>query len=70
MREMNRSISPISPENERAVAYSSEMDDNAHGPYYPPFVTDAVTSSSFGQIQAVTVTYTDTYFLCSNYQRS
>ncbi|MCX6578633.1 MAG: RHS repeat-associated core domain-containing protein, partial [Candidatus Aminicenantes bacterium] len=63
--DMNRSISPISPGNERAEAYSNEMDDNAHGPYYPPFVTDAVTSSSFGQIQAVTVTYTDTYYIYS-----
>ncbi|MCX6580330.1 MAG: RHS repeat-associated core domain-containing protein [Candidatus Aminicenantes bacterium] len=60
---MNRSISPISPGNERAEAYPSEMDDTTHGPYYPPFVTDAVISSSFGQIQAVTVTYTDTYYI-------
>jgi RHS repeat-associated protein len=62
---MDNSISPISPGNERAEAYPNEMDDNAHGPYYPPFVTDAVISSSFGQIQAVTVTYTDTYYIYS-----
>jgi RHS repeat-associated protein len=63
--DMNRSISPISPGNERAEAYSNEIDYTAHGPYFPPVTTDSVTFSSFGQIQAVTVTYTDTYYIYS-----
>ncbi|MCX6580332.1 MAG: RHS repeat-associated core domain-containing protein [Candidatus Aminicenantes bacterium] len=63
--DMNRSISPIPTGNEMAEAYPREMDYNAHGPYFPPVTIDTVTSSGFGQIQAVTVTYTDTYYIYS-----
>ncbi len=62
---MNRSMSTISMGNDRAEAYSNEIDYTTHGPYFPPAVTDAVTSSNIGKIQAVTVTYTDTYYIYS-----
>jgi RHS repeat-associated protein len=62
---MDNSISPISPGNERAEAYSNEIDYTAHGPYFPLVTTDTVIPGNFGQIQAVTVTYTDTYYIYS-----
>ncbi|MCX6579703.1 MAG: hypothetical protein NT166_05910 [Candidatus Aminicenantes bacterium] len=62
---MNRSISPIFPGNERAEAYPNENDYTAHGSYFSPVTTSAYTTNSFGQIQSVTLTYTDTYYIYS-----
>ena len=62
---MDDSIIPISTGHERAEAYSNYIDYNAHGPYASPITTDISYSSTFGQIQAVTINYIDTYYIYS-----
>ncbi|MCU0289504.1 MAG: RHS repeat-associated core domain-containing protein [Acidobacteria bacterium] len=62
---MDDSIIPISTGHERAEAYSNEIDDNIHGPYFEPFTTSAFTSNTSGKIQAVTINYIDTYYIYS-----
>ena len=65
---MDDSIIPISTGHERAEAYSNDIDYNAHGPYVSPITTDTTDiadSNTFGQIQAVTINYIDTYYIYS-----
>ena len=55
---MNRAARSI--DSGKAEAYS-----NAHGPYVSPITSDIATLSTFGQIQAVTINYIDTYYIYS-----
>lgn len=62
---MNNSIIPISSGHGRAEVYFNGIDYKAQGPYGSPIATNIVTPNYFGQIQAVTVAYTDTYYTYS-----